>query len=218
MFTNGEKWSQIRQHGFIRDNNKKILAPLIILRRNDVTPDDRINVFTGQTTFAGNSLIMVPYKTNGMQYDRTAGQYLTKDSVEYYLVAAPSYVRITYDMIIWTDLQEQMNTIVQSIIPADNHMWGDYYTFRTAIQSISHENVNVPGEDRLVKTTINLQVDGYLRNEFDYQESNIQKSYSIKRVDFLNETTDEIFYEAEIPTNQNKINVADDVNYPKKRL
>ena len=134
MFTNGEKWSQIRQYGFIRDNNKKVITPLIILRRNDVANDDRISVLPGQSRGTGTTLRMIPYKTNGMQYDRIAGQYLTKESTEFYLVAIPTYVRVTYDVIVWTDTQEQMNSVTQTIIPTDQHKWVDFHTFRTTIQ------------------------------------------------------------------------------------
>jgi len=74
-------------------------------------------------------------------------------------------------------------------------MWGDFHKFRTTIQSITPDNVNVPGEDRLIKTTINLQVDGYLRNEYEYQNSKIQKAFSIKKVKFLEEGSDRILFD-----------------------
>ena len=209
MFGNGEKWSQIRQYGFLRDDNKKILTPIIILRRVDVTPDDRISLAAGQL-WGGNSMTFVPMKTTGMQYDRTAGQYLTKDSYEYYLLTVPEYVRVNYEMVIWTDLQEQMNQLVQMILPTSNHMWGDYYTFRTQVQSVTHDNVNAPGEDRLIKTTISLLVDGYLRNEFVYNESSIQKSYSVKRINFIAETDEEI------EVTKNTANIADTTNIDNK--
>ncbi len=209
MFGNGEKWSQIRQHGFLRDNNKKILAPIVILRRVDVTPDDRISLAAGQL-WGGNSMMFVPMKTTGMQYDRTAGQYTTKDSFEYYLLNVPEYVRVNYEMVIWTDLQEQMNQLVQMIIPTSKHMWGDYYTFRTQIQSVTHDNVNVPGEDRLIKTTISLLTDGYLRNEYVYNENSIQKSYSVKRINFLAETDEEV------EITKNTANIADTTNIDNK--
>ncbi len=205
QFANGEKWSQIRSNGFLRDGNKKIQAPLIILRRNDVSADERLN-FLSTNTFGPNVFTpkgkILPYRTSNMQYDRTAGQYLSKDSYEFYIVDVPDYCRVTYDLIIWTDLIEQMNTIVQNLIPLSDHVWGDYHKFRTKIMSITHDNINAPGEDRIIKTNISLQVDGYLRNEYEYHGSKIQKAYSLKRVDFLNETTDEIIYEQDPPSNQ----------------
>lgn len=199
MFANGEKWAQIRANGFLRDQGKKVQSPLIILKRNDVQEDTRIAMPPGQT-WGGNSTFhpktrVIPYKTTGMQFDKTAGQYLSKDSYEFYLIDIPDYVRLTYDLIIWTDLQEQMNVLIQGLIPMSNHMWGDYWKFRTVITSTTHDNVNVPGEDRLIKTTMQLQVDGYLRNDYEYQQSKIQKAFSIKRVKFLEEGTDQILFD-----------------------
>lgn len=199
MFSNGEKWSQIRAHGYLRDNSQKIQSPLIIIKRNDISQDERISTLPGQV-WGGNSTIypnirLIPRKNSGMQFDKSLGQYQTVDSIEFYLMDVPDYIRISYDLIFWTDLQEQMNVLIQGLIPMSNHMWGDFYKFRTTIQSITPDNVNVPGEDRLVKTTINLQVDGYLRNEFEYQQSKIQKAFSVKKVRFLEESIDNVLYD-----------------------
>lgn len=190
MFANGEKWSQIRKYGFLRDNNKKVLAPIIMIRRTNVTNDERLpipglNLWTPQ-------LKLIPYKNMGMKYDRISGQYQRHESIEYYLTDIPSYVRLNYELLLWTDLQEQMNGLVESIIAISDNIWGDYYKFRTNVQDVTHDNVNVPGEDRLVKSTVTLQVDGYLRNAFDYHESNLKKQYSIKTVKFLSEGTEQI--------------------------
>lgn len=193
MFANGEKWSQIRQYGFLRDSSKKVLAPVIVLRRTNTVTDDRfprINTNLGGVP----KTRVIPYKTTGMQYDKTSGQYVSKDSYEFYIQDSPNYVRITYDMILWCDLQEQMNALVQPFISISDHVWGDYHKFRTKVMDITHDNVNVPGEDRLIKTTISLQVDGFLRSEYDYHKSKIQKAYSLKKVRFLEEGSDQIVF------------------------
>lgn len=198
MFANGEKWAQIRKYGFLRDSNKKVFAPVMVLRRTNVANDDRLpivnlNVFWPQA-FSPKTKI-IPYKTTNMVYDRIAGQYVSKDSYEFYLTDVPDYVRVNYELIIWTDLQEQMNVLVQGIIPLSDHVWGDYWKFRTNVQDITHDNVNIPGEDRLVKSTVTLQVDGYLRNEFEYHTSKIMKAYSIKKVRFLEENTEQVLFD-----------------------
>lgn len=198
MFANGEKWSQIRAHGYLRDNMKKVQSPLIMIKRGDISDDTRLAMQPGQV-WGGNSVLypkqrVIPYRNMGMQFDKVAGQFVTKESTEFYLVDIPNYVRITYDLVIWTDLQEQMNVLIQGIIPLSGHIWGDFHKFRTTIQSITPDNVNVPGEDRLIKTTISLQVDGYLRNEYDYQQSKIQKAFSVKKVKFLEESADQVIY------------------------
>ena len=145
-----------------------------------------------------------------MQWDRVAGQYLKKDSVEYYLVDLPDYIRVSYELIIWTDLQEQMNHIVHAITNTNDHVWGDSNTFRTNIQDTTHDNVNVPGEDRLVKTTMTLQVDGYLRSEYKYQTSKVQKQHSIKTVRFLEEGSEKVIFDAsdEYPSTSGHLDIS----------
>lgn len=199
MFANGEKWSQIRQHGYMRDGNKKVMAPVIVIRRTNVVADDRLPIVDANKY--NPTFRMIPHKTMSMQYDRVAGQYLKKESFEYYMVDVPDYVRVSYELIFWTDLQEQMNNLIQPIIGVSDHVWGDFYKFRANVQDITHDNVNVPGEDRLIKSTMSLLVDGYLRQEFEYQESKMQKAHSLKTVRFLEEGSDKIVYD-ELPTTE----------------
>lgn len=207
MFSSGEKWAQIRANGFLRDKDKKVQSPLMVIKRNNIEQDSRLSLFPGQV-WGGNSTLypstkVIPYKRSGMQFDKISGQYQTKESIEYYIVDLPEYIRVTYDLILWTDLQEQMNVLIQGLIPMSGHMWGDFYKFRTQVQSITPETVNVPGEDRLIKTTVSLYVDGYLRNEFEYQSAKIQKMFSVKKVRFMEEGSEQILF--------NQIN---DINEP----
>lgn len=194
-FANAEKWAQIRSQGFMRDATNKAIAPAIVLRRSTVTSDDRLpivdtNLFNPQTF--NPKLKLYPMRRSGMKWDRLAGQYQRNESTEYYLVDMPDYVRVTYDVVLWTDLIEQMNDLVHPIMNASNHVWGDYFKFRTAVLDVSHDNTNIPGEDRIIKSTMQLQVDGYLRSEYEYQQSKIAKQYSIKTVKFLAEGSEQI--------------------------
>ena len=220
MFANGEKWSQIRQYGFLRDKDRKVQTPLITLRRIDMSSDDRIQLPTTQAgTFQFQSTYkIIPYVTLGMQYDRVAGQFQTKPSYEHYMLDFPNYVRVNYELIMWSDLQEQMNVLVQGLAPMSGHIWGDYYQFRTVITSTTFDNVNVPGENRLIKTTCNLQVDGYLRNEYEYQLSTIQKATSIKRVDFLSEGDISALNTNEIPQQRDPNYNLDDYRDIRKKV
>lgn len=198
MFGNAEKWSQIRQYGFMRDNEKKALAPVILINRGAITQDERFpfldgNLFNPMTTFTP-SVKVIPYKTMGMQYDREAGQYVTKPSYEYYVMDVPTYVKIQYELIIWTDLMEQMNNICHTILEADGHVWGDYNKFRTLVLDVTPNNVNAPGDDRILKSTINLEVHGVLRKAFEYHQSTFVKQFSVKRVEFLSEQSEQEYF------------------------
>jgi hypothetical protein len=193
IFANAEKWAQIRQHGYMRDIEKKAMAPAMVLRRTGVTQDDRIAKLDLNHYAPG--IKMYPYRTFNMQYDRISGQLQSFPSYEYYTVSAPDYVRVAYELIVWTDLMEQMNEVIQAINIMDGHVWGDYYKFRTTVQDITHNTVNAPGDDRLVKSTLTLQTDGFLRQDFEYHQSNLQKQYSIKRVKFLAEESDHSYFQ-----------------------
>lgn len=201
IFAAGEKWSQIRQYGYVRDSKNKIMAPLITIRRMDITNDERIPMM--DLNHLEPTIRYYGYKSMNMQYDRTAGQFASKPSYEFYLVDMPNYIRVTYELLIWTELTEQMNEILQEIISDNGHIWGDYFKFRTTIQGMTTDTVNLIGSDRVVKTTVNLQVDGYLRNEYERRKNNIQKAFSIKRVHILNEQEESDFYLDE-PTNINE--------------
>ena len=152
FFANGEKWAQIRAMGFMRDVNKKVLAPAIVVRRTSIANDDRLNIVNlngfNPTLYSPNFRI-TPMRSTGMQWDRVAGQYTTTESIEYYVTDVPRYVRVSYELILWMDLMEQMNDLIHPLIDISNHVWGDFYKFRTQVQDITHDNVTVPGEDRL---------------------------------------------------------------------
>lgn len=185
LFADGERWAQIKSRGYLRDSSKKLIAPLIALRRTSVDSDDRLATLDLNNKTA--RFHYFPYKTLENKYDRFGGQVNRKPSNEYYAAQMPEYVRVNYDIIIWTHMIEQMNTIVQAFISVSNHMWGDYHTFRAVINNANMNIINNIGEDRLVSTNIPLIIDGRLQEEFEYQESNIDKAFTIKTVRFTNE-------------------------------
>jgi len=192
MFAGGEKWVQYREFGYLRDNKNKIMAPLITIKRTNITDDERIPSTT--INYIKPVLRYYGYKSLNMQYDRTRGQYATHESNEYYLIDFPNYIRVGYELLIWTESMEQMNGILEALIADNNHMWGDSFKFRTVITDTTTDTVNAPGLDRMVKATVTLQVDGYVRAEYERRESNITKAFSIKRIDFLSESTESEFY------------------------
>lgn len=192
LYADGEKWAQIKARGFVRDERNKVMAPMIAIRRSSVEPDSRIPIMDLNNRVPTKKFY--PYITTGMQYDKLSGQLERKSTLEYYLVDVPNYVRVSYDLVVWTYMIEQMNTLVQSIIAVANHMWGDYHTFRVNINSATMNTRNDIGEDRLVSTDISLLVDGYLLEEFEYHEPTMRKAHTIKKVRFENEQEELNFY------------------------
>lgn len=192
LYADGEKWSQIRSRGFLRDDKNKPMAPMIAIRRTSVDADDRLPFPDMNNNVP--YLRFYPYKNMNMQYDRLSGQMNRKPSYEMHMVDVPNFVRVSYDLVIWTNMVEQMNGLIQAIIAVSNHLWGDFYTFRTVASTATMNTTNNTGEDRVVSSTVSLLVDGRLREEFEYHEPTIRKAYTIKTVRFENEKEDFDFY------------------------
>ena len=58
---------------------------------------------------------------------------------EYYNVAVPDYVNLSYDFIIWTTYIQQMNSIVEKIQYSEGAYWGEpgKMRFRTSIDAFN---------------------------------------------------------------------------------
>lgn len=195
IFTNAELWSQIRSRGFLRDTNKKLMSPLIAINRTSVESDPRLPML--DLNNKNLKRVFFPYKSSENKHDKFAGQINRKEVKEYYSVNVPEYVRVSYDLIIWTNLVEQLNILVEGLITVSDHMWGDFHTFRTTYGQVSFNIQNSSGDDRYVSATIPVTVDGHLLEEFEYQEANMDKAFTIKTVRFENEREDLDLYLSE---------------------
>ncbi len=185
LYADGEKWAQFRTHGYLRDKAGKIMHPLITLRRTSVDKDDRLpmpdmNKYKGMVKF-------FPYIQSYERYDRYGAQTLRKPSLESYMVPMANFIRVSYELIILTRTMAQLNSLTQQIMSVSDHMWGDFHTFRTVATNAQNNISNNTGEDRIVTATIQLQVDGFLMDEYEYQEKTMQKQFSLKTIRVLNE-------------------------------
>ena len=194
-YANGEKWSQIQSKGFMYDADAKLLAPLITLRRTDVIERDTLkglavnrNPAKQNGTYAERNSVTLENKYSANNtYDRFALSRNSRLRREIYSIPVPEFVDISYEMYIWTDYQEQMNGIIESLIPLSGFAWGTSYKFVTLITSMTSETINSIGEDRLIRTTVSLTTKGVLLAESELHSVNLQKQYSVKRIYFGNE-------------------------------
>jgi hypothetical protein len=112
-----------------------------------------------------------------------------KKSETTYLTAIPRAVRVSYDLLIWTDYISQMNHIVQDIMQTSGYDWGDTWKFDTMVESTSFETEVSLGERRAVRSNMSLNVRGYLLDDFNLDKSTVTKAHSVKRVNFGNDSS-----------------------------
>jgi len=187
MYASGEKWAQVQAKGYMRDRKGKIMTPIITLRRNSITERDQLKKLDVNNNPSGNAQILQNKHTKVNRYDRFSVQQGTKRLNEYYVSAIPEYIDVSYDLLLWTEYTEQMNFLVEQLMPLGGFAWGTTFKFPTFIQDYTFETTNATGEDRMVKATLPLTCKATLLMPNELRRSTIQKQYSVKRVTFNGE-------------------------------
>lgn len=189
MFAGGETWSQIQRHGYLRDKSRKVMTPVMVLRRTGIRQDDRFIKLdiTGVNQMTANTYIGKRQKN--IKNDWIHKTQNTMPSYEMYMTTLPEFVKVSYDLYIWTELTPHLNYIIEELIPEHKMPWGDSMQFLTYVNEFSFETINSAGDDRVVSATTTLEVDGKLMPEYSLRNSTVQKALSIKRVDFINESS-----------------------------
>ena len=186
IFSNGEKWDSVRRLGYARDEKGKLQSPLIILKRNTLQERDQLKKLDINNPIPGNQIVYKQKYNKRHRYSDDVFPIPTADSAtssELFAINIPEYVDIEYDMLIWTDFTTQMNEVIEQIMPYGTFAWGNEFNkYRTFIRDISFETVNTAGDDRLVRATIPLTVNGTLMAEQEFRQSTLQKRYSIKKL------------------------------------
>ena len=186
QYANGERWAQIQANGFMRDTTGKIITPVMALKRTTMERDPRIDHLHTQKN-SGGKLILLPKRSRTDMFDRFSKTQNAKKVFEYYATAIPEFVVVTYELIVWTDYVEQLNHLVQDILPTSGYAWGDTWKFVTEVQGYDFITDISDGQERIVRCDMTLQTQGILLDDFELDESTVQKAFSTKRVVWDNE-------------------------------
>jgi hypothetical protein len=188
IFANGEKWDNVRRLGYLRDEKGMLQSPLIMLKRNSAVERDNLKTLDVNRIPSNNVMIHKQRYNSRNRYEDELfpiPNQVPANSEKIYVIDIPKYVTIEYDMMIWCDFTMQLNDLIDQILPYGRYLWGNEGNrFTTAIGQVTFETVNTVGEDRLVRATIPLTVQGTLLSEQESRISTLKKMYSIKKVSF----------------------------------
>lgn len=188
IYASSEIWSQIQGNGYMRDKQGKLLAPYMVLRRTSMSEDDRFRKLDVNSTPAGSEIVIRPKQRNFENIrDKHPELQNSKFTDEFFISVIPEFYKVEYELYIFTYLTEQLNSIVEAIIPVSNFIWGDSYKFRTLVGDFSFDTINPTNTERIVQATVNLTVDARLQAEYELKKSTIRKAYGIKRLVIRNE-------------------------------
>ena len=182
IYASPERWTQVSKQGYLRDKKRQIIVPLIVykrtgMERNDSIPIDKLD--------ANDPKIFYSFQKKYSQqnrYDKFSVLKNITPNREYYNVAMPDYMTLTYEFTIWTSYIEQMNQIVEKINYSDGAYWGEpgKMRFRTRIESFSDAS-QIDGE-RLIKTTFSVNLYGYILPETYDSKTTTQKYLTPKKM------------------------------------
>ena len=189
LYSSPERWFAIQKSGTVRDAKKQIILPAIVFRRTGMEKDDTMPVDKIDPENPKLHYTFEKKYTQENRYDRFSVQQGIVPQKEYYNVAIPDYMILSYDFIVWTHYIEQMNKIVERINWSAGAYWGEpgKMRFRTNIDSYT-DVTEVTDRERIVKTEFSVTLKGYLIPEAFNNLATTQKYLTPKRLIIQNET------------------------------
>ncbi len=163
IYGSPERWKGVQKDGFYRDKEGKIQVPLIMFKRDSV--EKRRDL--GNKLDANNAGLHYTFQkqfTKRNVYDNFSVLQGRKPQREMYKVVVPDFIKLQYTCTIWTDYIAQMNKLVEMINYTSDSYWGDKerFQFNAKIDTYNNTTEVAQGENRTVKTTFGLTLQGYL--------------------------------------------------------
>tara|TARA_R110002074_G_C12406037_1_gene654586 strand:- start:58 stop:1068 length:1011 start_codon:yes stop_codon:yes gene_type:complete len=163
MYGAPERWKAVQQDGYFRDKEGKLQVPLIMFKRNSI--EKRRDL--GNKMDANNPQLYYTFQekhNKRNQYDNFSALQNKKPSQQFHAVVIPDFITLDYTCTIWCDYISQMNKLIESINYSSDSYWGDKekFQFNTKIDQFNNTTELTVGDNRIVKTTFGLKLQGYL--------------------------------------------------------
>jgi len=163
IYGSSERWKSVQADGFYRDNNAKLMVPLIMFKRDGFDKNRTLgNKLDGNTVHLYQ---VVGTKFNKKNiYDKFSVLTNRIPSEQFYISAIPDYITVNYSCIIFTDFIEQNNKVVEAIEFSSDSYWGDpsRFKFKANIDSFTNTTLLEQGQDRAVRSSFNIKLFGYI--------------------------------------------------------
>lgn len=163
IYGSPEKWKSYQKDGYYRDDNGKIMLPLIMFKKNNIEKVRSIGNKLDSNN--PNNFAITEKKFN--QNNAYSNFNLLNNVVPkktYYATVIPDYINIIYDCVIQTYYASQLNKLIEAIEYASDSYWGDpeRFKFRAQIDNFSTSNELENNKERSVKCTFNIKLYGYI--------------------------------------------------------
>lgn len=186
LYGNQERWNSMKQQGYYRDGKSKLVLPLIMYKRNNISQNEQLQFPRVDDLY---HISKIKWDKNN-RYDNFSilSKQLSKSN-KYALTSIPNYIVLTYDVILWTSYIEQLNDLAEQVLFYRNTYWGDKskFLFRTDIDSIDSVVEISTGQERLVRSNMTLTTNGYVLPESVGSKMTTKMSISSIKLNFNGE-------------------------------
>jgi len=191
IYGSPEKWKSYQKDGYYRDANGAIMAPLIMFKRDSIEKNRTIaNKLDANKP--NNYTVTEKQYSQGNVYSNFNVLTNRQPVTTYYASVVPDYLTLTYSCVVFTYYVEQLNKIVEAIEYASDAYWGnpEQFQFQTRIDIFNTVTELQNDAERLVRSTFNIKVYGYIVPEVLQKDLNSIKKFSSKSKIIINlETT-----------------------------
>ena len=190
IYGSPERWKSVQKDGYYRDKLNKVMLPLIMIKRNDLTKN-RTVANKLDANFPNLYVSFQKQYSNKNFYNNFSVLTNRVPEREYYANVVPDYVTINYECIVMTYYMDQMNKIVEAINYASDSYWGDpnRFKFKASIDTFSNTTELSTDQDRIVRSTFTIKLNGYIIPDTIQKDvTALKKLPSISKVTFTLET------------------------------
>ncbi len=163
IYGSPEKWKSFQKDGYYRDLQGRIMAPLIAFKKNSIEKNRNL---TNKLDANNPHNIVVTGQRYSKQNAYSKFNILNNIKPEETLYASvvPDYLTITYDCVIFTYYNDQLNKIIEAVQYASDAYWGDpeRFKFRAHIDSFPITNELSDNGERSVRSAFTIKLFGYI--------------------------------------------------------
>lgn len=181
IYGSPEKWKSFQKDGYYRDLNGRIMAPLIMFKKNNI---EKVRNLTNKLDANSPNNIAVYGKRYSKQNEYSKFNILNNVTPEktYYATVVPDYLNITYDCVIFTYYNDQLNKIMEALEYASDSYWGDpeRFKFKATISTLTPTTKLSDNTERVVKCALTITLYGYIIPDVPQKDLNAIKKFSNK--------------------------------------
>ena len=176
-----EKWKSVQKDGYYKDKNGKIMSPIIMFKRDNMEKNRSIT----NKLDANNPHLYTSWQKSYNAKNSYSNFNILNNRIptqQFIANVVPDYVTLTYSFIIQTYYVEQLNKIVESINYASDSYWGDpeRFKFKAKIDSFTTITELNQDDDRVVRSTFTLTMNGYIVPDTIQKDATAIKKYNSK--------------------------------------